>query len=209
MPVKVRPASNRRAMHPLAEEAPMATHPYPHRFTVHDYHRMAEAGILTEDDRVELIDGEIVEMSPIGWQHALCVTLLTQLLSTHLGVDALVSVQNPVRLSEHHEPEPDISVLKPDYGSRTPAPDDLILLMEVVDTALSYDRGRKLPLYARAGIPEAWIVDLQVEALERHTDPSGGAYRITMRVGRGKEIESLALPGLVLRVDEVVPLARE
>jgi Uma2 family endonuclease len=183
----------------------MATQPFPHRFTVHDYHRMAEAGILTEGDRVELIDGEIVEMSPIGWQHMLCVNLLNDLLSAHARSTAFISIQNPIRLSEHEEPEPDITVLRRNYGSRIPGPEDVILLVEVADTSLSYDRTRKLPLDARAGIAEAWIVDLQGEALERHTDPAGGTYRLTVRVGRGKEIQSLAMPDLVLRVDDVVP----
>jgi Uma2 family endonuclease len=182
----------------------MATQPEPHRFTVHEYHRMAEAGILTEDDRVELIDGEIVEMSPIGWHHILCLNRLNQQLSQYLGTDAFVSIQSSVQLAEDQELEPDLAVLSRDYEGHIPRPEDVILLMEVADTSLSYDRGRKLLIYAQAGIPEAWIVDLQGEALERHTDPAGGAYRTTMRVGRGREITSLAVPGLVLRVDEVM-----
>lgn len=191
-------------MYALVEEDRMATQPVPHRFTVHDYHRMAEAGILTEDDRVELIDGEIIEMSPIGNRHMLCVNRLTQMLVLHVGPKAVVSVQNPVRLAEDGEPQPDIVVLRPEYEGRIPRPDDVILLMEVADSSLGYDRRRKLPLYAQAGIAEAWIVDLQGEALERHTDPAGGSYRMTMRVGRGKEIGSLAVPGLMFRVDDLV-----
>jgi Uma2 family endonuclease len=166
---------------------------------------MAEAGILTEDDRVELIDGEIVEMSPIGGRHVTCVGRLTRLLIRHLGDDAVVNIQSPVQLGERDEPEPDVAVVKVrDYGDDLPTARDVLFLIEVSDTTLRYDRARKLPLYARAGIPESWLVDLPGQAIERHTSPAEGGYRVTLRVGRGEEIESLALPGLVLRADEVL-----
>jgi Uma2 family endonuclease len=125
------------------------------RFTVHDYHRMGEAGILHEDDRVELIEGEIVEMAAIGTRHFSCVNRLNRLLVMSVGDEAVISVQNPVRLNEHTELQPDLAVIRArDYRESLPEPDDVLLLIEVSDTTLAYDRGVKLPLYAKAGITE-------------------------------------------------------
>ena len=175
------------------------------RFTVHDYHRMGEAGILHEDDRVELIEGEIVEMAAIGTRHFACVNQLTRLLVRGVGNGAIVSVQNPVRLDDHSEPQPDLTVLRVrDYRESLPGPEDVLLLIEVSDTTLSYDRNVKLPLYARAGIPEVWIVDLTDEVIERHIDPSGDSYRHVERARRGEEIRSSALPELSFRVKAVL-----
>lgn len=183
----------------------MATEPLHRRFTVGDYHRMTEVGILTEDDRVELIDGEIVEMTAVGGRHVACVNRLTALLVRAVGEEAIVSVQNPVQLAEHQEPEPDLAVIQArNYGGDLPQGRDVVLLIEVSDTTLSYDRGRKLPLYARAEIPEAWLIDLQGEAIERHTNPVGASYRVTVRVGRGEEVASLVVSGLVLKANDVL-----
>jgi Uma2 family endonuclease len=124
----------------------MATEPSLWRFTVGDYHHMVEAGILCEDDRVELIDGEIIQMSPIGGQHVDCVSRLTDLLVEHRGADARVNIQSPVRLGAHEEPEPDAAVVRArDYGGELPSAADVLLLIEVADTSLSFDRTRKLP----------------------------------------------------------------
>ena len=176
------------------------------RFTVHEYHRMAEAGILHEDDRVELIEGEIVEMAPIGSRHFACVMELTRLLGGQIGDEARLSIQNPVRLSERLEPQPDATVLKAreGYFRELPTPEDVLLLIEVSDTSLSYDGSVKLPLYARAGIPEVWIVDLKGEAIERHTEPKGEGYRLVRRAWRGETLESVTLGALVLPVDAVL-----
>jgi len=175
------------------------------RFTVHDYHRMGEAGILHEDDRVELIEGELVEMTAIGTRHFSCVNRLTRMLVMHAGDDAIVSVQNPVRLNEYTEPQPDLAVIRPrDYRESLPEPDDVLLLIEVSDTTLAYDRGVKLALYARAGIGEVWIVDLPNETIERYTSPSADGYRHADQKGRGQTLESTALSGLVPSVDEVL-----
>jgi Uma2 family endonuclease len=175
------------------------------RFTVNDFHRMGEAGILHEDDRVELIEGEIVEMAAIGTRHFACVNGLTRLLIRAAGDDAIVSVQNPVRLDEHSEPQPDLAVLRVrDYRESLPMPEDVLLLIEVSDTTLAYDRGVKLPLYSRAGIQEVWIVDVAHEVIERHTDPSGDGYRRIERARRGETTESVALPELTLGVDTVL-----
>ena len=175
------------------------------RFTVHDYHRMAEVGILHEDERVELIEGDIVEMTPIGSRHAMCVIRLTRLLVPLVGDRALVSPQNPVRLSERLEPQPDMTVIRArDYEGSLPGPEDVLLLIEVSDTTLSYDRNVKLPLYARAGIPEVWIVDLAGQVIERHTNPSGDGYRHVERARRGKTIESITMPELSFGVEAVI-----
>jgi Uma2 family endonuclease len=174
------------------------------RFTVHDYHRMGEAGILHEDDRVELIEGELVEMTAIGTRHFSCVNRLTRMLVMKGGDEAIVSVQNPVRLNEYNEPQPDLTVIRPrDYRESLPTPEDVLLLIEVSDTTLAYDRGVKLPLYARAGIREVWIVDLPGETIERYTDPLKEGYRGADRLRRGQTLESLSLPGLTPSVDEV------
>lgn len=174
------------------------------RFTVHDYHRMGEAGILHEDDRVELIEGELVEMTAIGTRHFSCVNRLTRMLVMNVGDEAIVSVQNPVRLNEYNEPQPDVTVIRPrDYRESLPMPEDVLLLIEVSDTTLAYDRGVKLPLYARAGIREVWIVDLAGEAIERYTDPLEESYRGADRLRRGQRLESISLPGPTPSVDEI------
>ncbi len=174
------------------------------RFTVDEFHRMAVAGILHEDDRVELIGGEIVEMSPIGGRHAKCVTELTRVLLSLVGEDVRVSPQNPVRLDEHEEPQPDVAVLR--AGERyqagaLPTPEDVLLVIEVADTSLSYDRQVKVPLYARYGIAEVWLVDLNASVIERYTEPYENGYRLLRRAGRGETLESVVLPALTLPVD--------
>ncbi len=177
------------------------------RFTVHEYHRMAEVGILHEDDRVELIEGDIVEMNPIGGRHAFCVNELNRILVPLVGNEATISIQNPVRLGDYYEPQPDVAVLRPSERYRAgdlPIPDDVLLLIEVSDTTLSYDRNVKLELYARAGIPEVFIVDLPGEAIERYNEPSGNGYRRTERARSGETLASEALPSVVLPVDAVV-----
>jgi Uma2 family endonuclease len=174
-------------------------------FTVEEYHRMGEAGILHEDDRVELVGGEILEMAAIGSRHLACVNGLNRLLVGVVGDEAIVSVQNPVRLDGRGEPQPDLAVLKGrDYTDALPGPEDVLLVIEVSDTTLRYDRDFKLPLYARAGLPEVWIVDLKGEEIERHTSPSGDGYRHTGRARRGEELASEALPALTLRADDVL-----
>ncbi len=174
------------------------------RFTTDEYHRMAEIGVLLEDERVELIEGEILHMSPKGSRHNACINRFTALLAGRLGDAAILSVQNSIRIDQYSEPEPDVAVLRPrdDYYETTlPSPADVLLLIEIADTSLAYDRGLKLPLYARAGITEVWIVDLTGDAIERHTDPADGMYRSVHRAARGKTITSSALPTLSLPVN--------
>jgi Uma2 family endonuclease len=163
-------------------------------FTVDEYEQMIKAGILTENDRLELIRGEIVKMAPIGVAHAACVTRLTTLLVHKVGKASIVWSQNPICLQDS-EPEPDVVLLRPHpnfYASGLPTPTDILLLVEVADTTLASDRGMKVPLYAEAGIPEVWVVDLNASEVEVYTEPSGGRYRAVRRVAMG---ETLPLPG--------------
>ena len=146
------------------------------RFTVEDYHRMAEAGILGEDDRVELIAGEIVEMSPVGGRHVEAVSRFTRLLSRQVGDGMLVNVQSPIRLTNDGEPEPDTMVLRGgprDYADRRRMPADAALIIEVSHTSYGYDRNDKWITYAAARIPVYWILDLNRRRLEVHTEPTG------------------------------------
>ena len=176
-------------------------------FTVAEYNRMGEAGILKEDDRVELIEGEIFEMSPIGRRHAACVGRLTNLFSRLLAESVIVWVQNPVVLNDYTEPQPDVALLRrrEDFYERSlPAPDDVLLVVAVADTTLEYDRQIKVPLYARAGIREVWVVNLMDEQVEVYTRPADGAYQDVSRRGRGEGINSAAALDLTLNVDEIL-----
>lgn len=176
------------------------------RFNVEEYHRMAEAGILGEDDRVELVGGELVEMAPIGGPHLSCVVALTHLLVDQSRGRWFVSVQNPVRLSGRDEPEPDLSLLKAKPSSRTqgpPGPEDVLLMMEVSETTLSYDRNVKLGLYARAGIPEVWIVDLKSRKVEVYFVASPDGYRESRSFGPDEQAVSETVDGLSVPVEGI------
>ncbi|HEY0204405.1 MAG TPA: Uma2 family endonuclease [Acetobacteraceae bacterium] len=173
----------------------------PHLFTVWDYHRMTEAGVLDEDSRVELIRGQITDMSPIGAPHFRTVNRLTRLLVPLVGAQGIVSVQNPVRLDGGSEPQPDVTILHPrmdEDDAGTPGPADVLPLIEVADSSLGFDRATKLPLYAEAGIRDYWIVNLQDRAIEAHRDPEGGRCVRTRRIGFGEPLDILLLPGLTL-----------
>jgi Uma2 family endonuclease len=177
-----------------------------YRFTVEEYRRMGEASVFSPDVRVELIEGEIVDMSPIGERHAACVGWLNRTLTLLLQHVALVWMQNPVQLDDYSEPEPDVLVLKPRddfYRHGKPRPEDVLLLIEVSDSTLEYDRQIKVPLYARAGIPEVWIVNLIEERVETFADPSGGAYHTAGTFSRGEEVQSRSLAALRLSVSEI------
>ncbi len=176
-------------------------------FTVDEYHRMAESGILDEDDRVELIEGEIIKMSPTGSRHAACVGRLNRLLNRQLGDRAIVRVQDPILLSDLTEPEPDLALLRPRedfYSSGHPRPEDVLLVIEVAETSLNIDRNAKMPLYALSGIPEAWVVDLLGEKIVTYSRPGSGTYRETRNVGRDGSVSSEDLPGLTVAVEEVL-----
>lgn len=176
-------------------------------FTVEEYHQMAHAGILTEDDRVELLEGDIVEMSPIGIRHAVCVRRLNRLFSRSVGDRAIVDVQNPIRLGEHSEPQPDVVLLRPRadlYAVSHPGPADVFLVIEVAETSADGDREVKMPLYARADLPEAWLVDLAGERIEVYRHPTAQGYQEVLRFQRGEILTPRAFPDLGLAVDAIL-----
>jgi Uma2 family endonuclease len=164
-------------------------------FTIDEYDEMVDRGVFKPEERLELINGEIIEMAPIGVRHAGCVTNLTTLFHEQLGRNVVVWAQNPVELPNNSEPQPDVVLLKRrdvPYIQKRPVAEDVLLLVEVSDTTLGYDRDVKLPMYAQSGIPEVWIVNLQEDVIELYSSPSAGAYQNLRRVERG---ESLTLPG--------------
>ncbi len=176
-------------------------------FTVAEYERMGQFGIFSEDDRVELVCGEIIDMSPIGERHAACVATLTQLITLRLRLSALVWAQNPIVLDDYSEPQPDLAILKPrgdNYRTSKPAPDDVLVVIEVSDSTLEYDRKVKMPLYAGAGIPEAWLVNLPEERIEVYSDPAGGEYQTARAYARGRRLQSQTLASLRLSVSKIL-----
>jgi len=176
-------------------------------FSVRDFYQMAEAGIFDEDDRVELLAGEIIEMTPIGSRHAACVDRVAQLFFERAARRAIVRVQNPIRLGKHSEPQPDLVLLRPRpdfYAQGHPGPEDVLLLVEVAETSAEYDRTIKLPLYARSGIPEVWLVDLAAAAVEVHRRPTPEGYQEVQRVRRGERLAPHTFPDLDLVVAEVL-----
>lgn len=178
-----------------------------HRLDVHEYYRMAEIGILTREDRVELIEGEIVDMVPIGSGHSGTVNALTYRLTGVAGDKAVVSVQGPLRLSDSSEPQPDLMLLKPrtDFYRRAhPTAADVLLLVEVAQSSLAYDRKVKLPLYARHGVPEVWIVNLGESVVEVYRNPKDETYQDATTATRGDTLEPALLPGLRIAVTEVL-----
>lgn len=169
--------------------------------TVEEYHRMGEAGILTEDDRVELVEGQLIAMTPIGSNHSGTINALNHLLVTRLGQAGIVAVQNPVRLDNLSEPQPDFAVLRPRadfYRRSTPTPDDVVLIIEVADSSLAYDRAIKRSLYARHRIPEYWIVNLAGGDVEVCRDPAGDSYTTQGPVGPDGTLDIAALPGVTI-----------
>jgi Uma2 family endonuclease len=179
-----------------------------HRFTWDDYHALAAAGALKEDDKVELIEGEIVDMAPIGSRHAAAVDRLGRWLVMGCGTRAIVRVRGPVRVGAHSEPQPDLLALERRddfYQDAPPTADDVLLLIEVADSSLQYDQAVKLPLYARAGVREVWLVDLVRNEVQVHREPTPGGFSFVERCGRGgASVEPIAFPGLSLRVDELL-----
>jgi Uma2 family endonuclease len=176
-------------------------------FTVTDYHKMAEAGILNEDDRVELIEGEIVEMSPIGFRHLAQVDHLNVLFMRGLLDKAIVRVQGSVRLNIHSEPQPDLVLLRwrADFYKNTAAgPEDILLIVEVADSSLAYDRDVKAPLYARAGVAEFWLIDLNAESIDVYRGPAPDGFREMFKAQGNDPLSPLAFPKLVLSCKEIL-----
>jgi Uma2 family endonuclease len=176
-----------------------------HRFTVDEYEQMITVGILTEEDAVELIRGEIVDVSPIGPRHFDCVFMLTRLLTRSVPDDVGVSVQSPIRLPNNSGPQPDLALIRfARYNDAIPTVEDIRVVIEVSDSTLEYDRYIKLPLYAAAGITEAWLVDLTANRIERHTDPQQDGYHLVLGRGRGTILESLAISNVAISVDAIL-----
>lgn len=180
----------------------LSRHPVPrHRLTVREYHRLGDAGILGEDNRVELFEGQLVDMSPIGPRHALAVDALNEHLVRAVAGRAAVRVQNPIELDGGSESQPDIALVRRPWGgypTAHPGPVDVLLLIEVADTSLEIDRGAKLELYARAAIPEFWLVDLTADRVLVHRDPNGDGYAAVITVERSGALDIKALPGVAV-----------
>lgn len=177
-------------------------------FTVSEYHCMIKAGVFHEDDHVELLDGRIRETMRVGPTHAAIVSRLIRYLVKQLPEDFLLRVQDPIRLSDLSEPEPDVAVAfwrDDEYEHAHPTPEDIRLLIEVADSTWAYDSGEKLPRYAQASVPELWIINVDSGYIEQHTEPSGELYRIKRTWSPG-EVISLVLPSesIELSVDEIL-----
>ena len=176
-----------------------------HRWSVEEYHQMAQAGLLDETDRVELIEGGLIDMAPIGSKHAFRVDSIARALQRAAGTSFLVRVQNPILLGEHSEPQPDIAVVKDkNYAEAHPGPDDVLLIVEVSDTTLAYDRDVKLSLYARHGIPEVWLLDVNSGELAVYREPAEGQYRLIRKPMRAEVVSPTLVPAVAISLAEVL-----
>jgi Uma2 family endonuclease len=184
----------------------MALRPQTRLFTVEEYYRMAEAGILAEDDRVELINGEIIRMAAIGSRHAACVSRLIALFSGLVAGRTTISAQNPLRLDDLSEPEPDFALLLPRedfYAGAHPGRGDVLLLIEVADSSLDFDRQTKVPLYAEAGISELWIVNLAQRQVEVFRNPGQQGFDERREVTDGY-LTPLAFPDIAASLTDIL-----
>ncbi len=198
-------------MNPVAQESvPNALDlsvPHRYRLTVAIYHQLTKIGVFNEDSRLELIEGDLIAMPPIGERHASQTRRLNQLFSRQAGDAAIVDMQNPVALNAYSEPQPDIVLLKPcaDFYERShPGPSDILLIIEVSDSTLRYDRETKIPLYAQAGIAEVWILDILHQRLEIYRYPSPDGYREVRYPALQEVITPTLLPNLAIRVRDVL-----
>ena len=184
----------------------MALEPTKHLFTVTEFEQIWAAGVFDPDARLELLAGEIIEMTAINFPHTRCVTNLNRSLILALGERVVSSMQSPINLSDISQPEPDLMLIDATTWDRLRAhatPPDIALLVEVSDTTLGFDRLRKLPLYARAGVAEVWIVDVNGRAVEVYREPVGDAYESFDRRSIGEMLDVAALPGPTLAVDAI------
>jgi Uma2 family endonuclease len=178
-----------------------------HWISVDEYERMGEAGIFGSDARLELLEGEIYEMSPIGSPHAACVTILHQLLTLKFAGKLIVISQNPIRLNDFSEPQPDVALLRwrdDFYRHAHPTPADVLLVIEVADSTVESDRSYKMPLYAKAGVQEAWLVNLQDETIEVYAEPASGVYQSSKSFKRGEEASAHTVAGLSVSVADIL-----
>ena len=182
-----------------------------HQFSRRDLARMLESGILSEDDRVELINGEVREMCAVGSRHVATVNRLNALLTSQLLGRAIVSVQNPVVLNDFTEPLPDLAVLRPRddfYADSLAGPEDALLVIEVADSCLEYDRDEKIPRYAQARIPKAWLVDIDGQAVVQYADPDANEYQDIRTFAPGMELESIEIPAMRISIDDLFHIRR-
>ncbi|MBU6276971.1 MAG: Uma2 family endonuclease [Planctomycetes bacterium] len=180
-----------------------------HRITVDDYHQMAAVGIIGPEARVELVAGEILDMSPIGSLHAALVRALARRLAEAAGNRAIVAVGDPLHLDDASEPQPDLALLAPRgdwYAAAHPRPADVLLVVEVAESSLAYDLGVKVPLYGRHGIPEAWVIDARTRTAHVFREPSAEGYARRLDVPADGVLASLAFPADVLSIGALVPL---
>ena len=188
-------------------EPKVQAEPTRRRISVYEYHAMGEAGIIGWDERVELIDGEIITMSPIGPEHGASVDTGNFFLVSLLGRRAIVRVQGNVRLDEYNEPEPDFTLLKwrdDFYRHQLPGPDDVLLIIEVSDSSLSYDRNRKLALYARFEIPEVWIANIPARVVEVYRGPVDGEYTDSHVYSPGETLSPAAFDDVEIPVSRFI-----
>ena len=173
--------------------------------TVDEYHRIGEAGVFRAEDRIELIEGELISMAPIGGRHLWLVNVLNRILVREAGVAAVVSIQNPISLPPSSEPQPDIALLAPDFAKRKEVPGarDVLLVIEVADTTLIYDRDVKVGLYGRFGIPEVWLVDAQAETVSIYLEPGPKGYRRLLTPARHDVVALSQLPAVKIRLSEI------
>jgi Uma2 family endonuclease len=177
------------------------------KFTVEQYHKMIESGILTADDRVQLIKGEIIEMSPIGTKHASCVNRLNNLLIQLLGKRVIVAIQNPVELDDSSEPQPDVALLKPRddfYENAHPQAQDILLLIEVADSTIQFDREVKISLYAVANIIVVWLIDINEQTIEVYQQPNVTGYQQIEKFTLGETLVIPGFPDVTITVDEIL-----
>ncbi|MEM7556237.1 MAG: Uma2 family endonuclease [Cyanobacteria bacterium P01_A01_bin.84] len=177
------------------------------KFTVEQFHKMAESGILNEDDRVELIRGEIIEMAAIGTKHAACVNRLNNVLPRKLGDKVVMNIQNPVGLDDSSQPQPDVVLLQPRedfYASAHPQPQDVFLIIEVADSTIKYDREVKVPLYSQKGITEVWLVDITSECVEVYWEPVNDAYKEVQKFSRNESLFIHAFNDINISVNEIL-----
>lgn len=180
----------------------------PHRkFTIEEYHNFIETGVFKSEERIELWEGEFVEMSPIGMRHAACVNFLIEFLRDILGKSVIISPQNPIVLNDFTEPQPDIALLRRRedfYRNENATAADVLIAMEIADTTLKYDRETKFPRYAASGIAEAWLIDLENDRVEIHGEPNEFGYSLVKILHRGQTAESTVLPEIKITIDEIL-----
>ena len=173
-----------------------------YRFTVDEYHRLSEVGILGEDDRVELLDGDLITMAPIGGEHRTLVDSLNLLLAKRAETYGYrIGIQNPISLNSYSEPQPDVVLYASSVRGRHPEPKEIFLLIEVADSSLAYDIGPKLTAYARAGVREVWVVDAIRRCVRVHRNPAGELYQEQFEAAAGDTLFSEAFPDISVSVD--------